>query len=138
MSSTSERDQLTFAVIGAAIEVHKHVGPGLLESTYAACMEHELSLRNLEFQRETNLPISYKGVKLTSNLRADLIVEKALIVELKCVGKIEPVHKAQLLSYLRMTGLNRGLLINFNVAVLRDGIHRVANNYGNEDSPGKG
>ncbi|MEZ5338131.1 MAG: GxxExxY protein [bacterium] len=127
--NAKERDQLSAAVIGAAMEVHKRIGPGLLESIYSSCLAHELHLRGMSFRLESELPVQYKGVKIAANLRADMIVENELILELKSIAKVEPVHKAQLLSYLRMSGLARGLLINFNVAVLRDGIFRVANNY---------
>ena len=101
----------------------------MLESIYSACLAHLLNLRGIEFCLESELPVNYKGTRIAANLRADLIVEKELIVELKCVARVESVHKAQLLSYLRMGCMSRGLLINFNVALLRDGVFRVANNY---------
>jgi GxxExxY protein len=118
-------EELTELVIGAAIEVHKALGPGLLESAYEECLCHELSLRGISFERQLPLPVEYKGVKLDCGYRIDLIVENKLILELKCVEHVLPVHEAQLLTYLRMTGLRVGLLLNFNVSTLvRGGIVR--------------
>jgi GxxExxY protein len=116
--------QITEAIIGAAIEVHRELGPGLLESAYEECFCHELHLRGLNFRRQVELPVAYKGLKLDCGYRLDVVVENAVIVELKSVEQISPIHHAQLLTYLRLAGKKVGLLINFNVAVLKDGIVR--------------
>jgi len=116
--------QLTEAIIGAAIEVHRELGPGLLESAYEECFCHELHLRNLNFQRQVELPVAYKGLKLDCGYRLDVVVDNAVIVELKSIEQISPIHEAQLLTYLRLSGKKVGLLINFNVAVLMNGIAR--------------
>jgi GxxExxY protein len=118
-----EKD-LTDKIIGAAIEVHKVLGPGLLESTYQVCIEHESILRNIPFENLVNLPLNYKGIKLDAGYVIDLIYDKRVIVELKAVERVMPVHEAQLLTYMRLTGIRVGLLINFNVPVLKDGIYR--------------
>jgi GxxExxY protein len=114
-------------IIGAAIEVHRFLGPGLLESVYEGALCKELSLRNIAFERQTALPVKYKGGLLDCLVKLDLLVESAVIVEVKAVDKIIPVHRAQLLTYLRLQNLWLGLLINFNVEVLRDGVRRVLN-----------
>jgi GxxExxY protein len=111
-------------VIGAAIEVHKALGPGLLESVYQVCFRYELSLLGIPFQAEVQVPIEYKGLKLNVDYRADFIVDDLVVVELKAVKKLLPVHEAQLLTYLKLTGKKVGLLINFNVPVLKQGIRR--------------
>jgi len=117
---------LTEAIIGAAIEVHKALGPGLLESAYEECLCRELSLCGLKFRRQVELPVEYKGVKLDCGYRVDIIVSEKVIVELKSVERIERVHEAQLLTYMRLSGKKIGLLFNFNSAVLsRDMIRRV-------------
>ena len=116
-------------VIGAAIEVHKALGPGLFESAYEECLCHELNLRGLLFKRQKSLSVSYKGLKLNCGYRLDIVVENAIILEMKSCEKIEPIHKAQLLTYLKLTGLQLGLILNFNVAVLRDGIVRIVNEF---------
>jgi GxxExxY protein len=118
-------DPITEAVISAAIEVHSIVGPGHLESFYRNCLCAELELRQIPFEKEVRLPISYKGVVTSDYLRADVIVKQAVIIELKAVEQIIPIHKAQLKTYLKLTGITTGLLINFNVPMLRDGIRRV-------------
>ncbi len=115
---------MTSEIIGAAIEVHRALGPGLLESAYQASMCRELSLRGLEFVQQIDMPLSYKRVNLDCGYRIDLIVGNLVVVELKAVQEILPVHEAQLLTYLRLTGLRAGLLINFNVEVLKKGIRR--------------
>jgi len=120
-------NKLSRKIIGAAIEVHKALGPGLLESTYEECLCHELSLREISFKRQKPLPLAYKGKKLDCGYRLDIIVENIIILELKSCEKIEPIHKAQLLTYLKLSGLNLGLLLNFNVSVMRDGIIRIVN-----------
>ena len=120
-----ERDPLTQAVIGAAIEVHREMGPGLLESVYQACMEYELGLHGIDFERLVPLPIVYKGVVVGNPLMMDLYFPGRLVVELKTVEEIAPIHEAQLLTYLRLTHTHVGLLINFNVRFLRDGLKRM-------------
>jgi GxxExxY protein len=119
-----ELNQCTKQVIGAAIEVHKMLGPGLLESAYQECLCRELALRCIPFERQRALPVEYKGIRLGCGYRLDLLVAGAVVVEVKSVLAIEPVHEAQLLTYLRLGGWKLGLLINFNVPVLRDGIRR--------------
>jgi GxxExxY protein len=117
-------EQVTEAIIGAAIEVHRHLGPGLLESAYEECLCHELHLRDLSFQRQVELPVEYKGIKLDCGYRLDVVVENVVVVELKSIERILPIHQAQLLTYLRLTGKRVGLLINFNVSALKHGIVR--------------
>ncbi len=118
-------ESLTERIIGAAIEVHRALGPGLLESAYEECLCHELSLRGLNFQRQLDLPVHYKGVNLDCGYRLDLVIQDAVILELKCVESILPVHEAQLLTYLKLTWKRVGLIVNFNVATLvRGGIVR--------------
>ena len=117
-------NEITEAVIGAAIEVHRALGPGLLESVYTQCLCHELNLRGLSFVTEHSLPVVYKGLRLDCGYRVDLVVAGAVVVEVKAVDRLAPVHEAQLLTYLRLGGWQVGLLLNFNVAVLRDGIRR--------------
>ena len=119
-----EKD-LTSQVIGAAIEVHRVLGPGLLESAYQACMCQELTLRKLSFEQQKSIPLEYKGTLLDCGYRLDLIVANKIIVELKTVEQILPVHEAQLLTYLKLTGCKVGLIINFNVSVLKHGIKRM-------------
>lgn len=116
--------ELTDKIIGAAIEVHRILGPGLLESSYQACLEHESTLRQISFDRQVDLPLNYKGIDLDAGYRIDFIFDKRVIVEIKAVEKVIPVHEAQLLTYMRLTGVRVGLLINFNVPVLKDGIYR--------------
>src|SRR5579859_4900414 len=119
-----ERDPLTHEVIGAAIEVHRIMGPGLLESVYQCCLEQELSLRGLVFKRQERLPLVYKGVALDSELVLDIFFPGRLVVELKAVEKLLRIHEAQLLTYLRLSETHVGLLVNFNVPVIKDGIKR--------------
>ncbi|MEP0805962.1 MAG: GxxExxY protein [Chloroflexota bacterium] len=116
--------ELTDKIIGAAIEVHRALGPGLLESAYQLCMEHESNLQNLLFEAQVQIPLNYKGIALNAGYRIDLIYDKRVIVEIKAVETVLPVHEAQLLTYMRLTGIHVGLLINFNVPVLKDGIYR--------------
>ena len=118
------QEQLTEQVIGAAIEVHRELGPGLLESAYEECFCHELHLRNLGFQRQVDLPVAYKDLKFDCGCRLDVVIENLVVVELKSIEQVLPVHQAQLLTYLRLSGKKVGLLINFNVAVLKSGITR--------------
>ena len=117
-------NELTYEIIGAAIEVHRTLGPGLLESSYRECLCRELSLRNIEFQRERGLPVQYKGIQLACGYRLDVLVADVVVVEIKAVEALSPIHDAQLLTYLRLGGWEVGLLINFNVVVLKDGIRR--------------
>lgn len=118
-------EDLTQRVIGAAIEVHRALGPGLLESAYEECLCHELHLRGIPFERQLPLPVDYKGIKLDCGYRLDLVVENVLILEIKCLEHVLPVHEAQLLTYLKMTGKRVGLILNFNVSTLaRGGIIR--------------
>ena len=118
-------NELTEKVIGAAIEVHRSLGPGLLESAYQECLCRELSLRRIPFVRQLILPAEYKGARLDCSYRVDLLVDSTVVVEIKAVAAIEPVHKAQLLTYMRLGGWRIGLLMNFNVPALRNGIRRV-------------
>jgi GxxExxY protein len=122
-----EINELSRAVIGAAIEVHKTLGPGLLESIYEAAMIHELGLRGIEAKSQFALPVVYKQAKLGEGYRIDLLAEDRLIVEIKAVENLIPLFEAQLLTYLRLSGKSLGLLINFNVPVLKSGIKRVVN-----------
>ena len=119
-----EINDLTGQIIGAAIEVHKALGPGLLESVYEECLCHEFGLRQIRYKRQQALPVTYKGVRLDCGYRIDLLVEDLVILELKSVEHTEPIHDAQLLTYLKLTGFKLGLLINFNVPVLKQGIRR--------------
>jgi len=114
-----EQEHLTEAIIGAAIDVHRELGPGLLESAYEECLCHELHLRGLRFQRQVDLPVIYKGLKLDCGYKLDVVVDEQVIIELKSIEKILPIHHAQLLTYLRLSGKRIGLLMNFNVAVLK-------------------
>ena len=116
--------ELTDKIMGSAIEVHEVLGPGLLESAYQVCMEHESRLRKMPFERLVDLPLNYKGVELNAGYVIDLVYDKRVVVELKAVERVLPVHEAQLLTYMRLTGIRVGLLINFNVPVVKDGIFR--------------
>lgn len=118
-------NDLTGQIIGAAIEVHKALGPGLLESVYEECLAHEFDLRRIQYERQYSIPVKYKGVQLDCGYRIDLLVENLVILELKSLDSLEPIHEAQILTYLKLTGHKIGLLINFNVPVLRDGIKRL-------------
>ena len=119
------QQELTGQILGAAIEVHKQPGPGLLESTYQACLCHELELRGISFECQKPLPLEYKGLRLECGYRIDLLVADLVIVEIKSVEALAPIHEAQLLTYLKLTGVKVGFLINFNVVVLKDGIRRL-------------
>jgi GxxExxY protein len=134
-ASASDLNQITHGIIAAAIEVHRHLGPGLLESAYQECVCYELSRMGLAFTREVHLPLSYKGLQLDCSYRIDLLVEDAVLVELKSIEQILPIHSAQLLTYLRASHKPIGLLINFNVLVLKNGIKRIVNDY-NESNRG--
>jgi GxxExxY protein len=120
-------NKLSSRIIGAAIEVHKALGPGLLESAYEECLCHELSMGGLSLARQKHLAVRYKGINLDCGYRLDVVVEDAIILELKSCEKIEPIHKAQLLTYLKLSGFKLGLLFNFNVTLMREGIVRIVN-----------
>ena len=117
-------NQLTHQVIGSAIEVHRSLGPGLLESCYRECLCRELLVRGMSFEKERPLPLEYKGIRLECGYRIDILVAVLVVVEVKSIEALAPIHDAQLLTYLRIGGYKLGLLINFNVVVLKDGIHR--------------
>ncbi|MCK5680603.1 GxxExxY protein [bacterium] len=121
-------DELSYKIIGAAIEVHRHLGPGLLESAYEECLCQELKTQKINFNRQVPLPVKYKGIELDCGYRLDIVIENLIIIELKAVEKTLPIHEAQLLTYLKLTGFKIGLLINFNNVVLKDGINRIVNN----------
>ena len=120
-------DPLTERIIGCAIEVHRNLGPGLLESTYSACLAYELSKAGLSFQLEASMPVRYKEIRLDCGYRLDFLVENQVVLELKAVDEILAIHKAQLLTYLRLMQLRTGLLLNFNVTLLRNGLLRMSN-----------
>jgi len=127
MDERAKADALSNEIIGAAIEVHRTLGPGLLESVYETCLFHELRLKDIPCERQVAVPVQYKGIRLDCGYQLDLLVDKQVIVELKAVDALKPIHEAQLLTYLRLTNLWLGLLINFNVPVLRNGIKRLVN-----------
>ena len=117
-------NELTKEIIGAAIEVHRVLGPGLLESAYEQCLCRELTLRKIPFERQVYLPVEFKGLRLDCGYRIDLLVARRVVLEIKAIESLLPIHEAQLLTYLRLGGWKVGLLINFNVTVLKDGIRR--------------
>jgi|ERR1017187_1217758 GxxExxY protein len=119
-----DTNELTELVIGAAIDVHRALGPGLLESTYEMCLCHELTLRKIPFERQKAIPVTYKGIKLDCGYRADMVVDQILLVEIKSVDSLPPIYDAQLLTYLKLGGWKVGLMINFNVELLKHGIRR--------------
>jgi GxxExxY protein len=129
MAEKEELDAITGKIIGAAIDVHRALGPGLLESAYEACLAFELAERKLKVERQKPLPVQYKDVELEAGYRLDLLVDEKVVVEIKAVDQLAAIHKTQLLTYLKLSGRKVGLLINFNVRVLRNGIHRVVHNY---------
>jgi GxxExxY protein len=120
-----ETEEVASTIVDAAFTVHLTLGPGLLESVYEQCLAYELTERGLQFQRQIVLPIEYKRLRIDGGLRLDMVVEDRVIVELKAVDKLAPVHMAQILTYMRLTGLRLGFLVNFNVSLIKDGIHRV-------------
>jgi len=122
---TEKGNEITGEIIGAAIEVHRNLGPGLLESAYESCLLYELRLRKLKIETQKEIPVFYKEVMLDCGYRADLIVENKVIVEIKAIVNITAIHDAQLLSYLKLSNCRYGLLINFNVKLLREGIRRI-------------
>ena len=117
--------EITNAIIEAAIEVHRSLGPGLLESTYETCLCYEFDQRRISYERQKNIPLAYKGLNLDCGYRLDLVVYDKVIIELKSVEVIQPIHEAQLLTYLKLSGIKTGLLINFNSKLLKDGIKRM-------------
>ena len=123
--NTEGKDSITEKIIGAAIEVHKSLGPGLLESVYETCLCHELQLLGMTFERQKTLPVVYKGVRLEAGLRIDIVVENAVVVELKCVENMVPIHESQLLTYMRLSSITTGLLLNFYTPRMIDGINRM-------------
>ena len=129
MTDADQINRITETIIGAAIDVHRALGPGLLESAYEACLLFELTDRGLKVEQQKPLPIIYREVNLDCAYRLDLIVDDEVIVEIKSVERILPIHEAQLISYLKLSGHNVGLLINFNVKMLKHGIHRFVNNF---------
>ncbi len=128
-AETRSFDELTGRIIGAGIEIHRQLGPGLLESTYEECLCHELGLLQIPFERQKPLPVVYKDTKLDCGYRLDLVVNERVIVELKTVEELLPIHEAQLLTYLKLSNLPVGLLINFNVPVLVQGVKRLVNKF---------
>jgi GxxExxY protein len=129
MQENQRRDQISHSIIGAAIEVQRHLGPGLLESAYEACLVFEIKNRGMQVDVQKPLPVVYKDVKLDCGYRLDLVVEDEIIVEIKAIEKLLPIHDAQLLSYLRLTRKRVGLLMNFHVPVLKDGLKRIVNDF---------
>lgn len=130
IDSDKERiDSITEKIIGAAISVHRVLGPGLLESAYEECLCFELGQVGLSFERQVPLPVVYKEVQLNCGYKMDIVVERSVVVELKAIERIIPVHEAQLLSYLKLSGLKVGLLLNFHVPVLKNGLKRIVNNF---------
>lgn len=123
-----ELNEITCEIIGAAIEVHRTLGPGLLESAYEECLCHELATRGIHFERQKPLPIVYKDIMLDCGYRVDLLIENSVLVELKSIDNLLPIHEAQVLTYLKLGQWKIGLLINFNVPVLKNGIKRLVNN----------
>ena len=122
-------NKITESVIGAAIAVHRELGPGLLESAYEACLAYELSEKKLNIERQKIIPVIYRGVQLDCGYRLDFLVEDKVIVEIKAVDKLEPIHEAQIISYLKLSGCKVGLLINFKVTILKHGIRRFVNEF---------
>jgi GxxExxY protein len=125
MAMPYEKDILTDQIIGFAIEVHRHLGPGLLESAYEECLCFELNRTGMDFKRQVPLPVVYKSVRLDCGYRIDIVVEGRLILELKAIERLMAIHEAQVLTYMRLSGIQTGLLLNFNTPVLKDGIRRL-------------
>ena len=124
-STGADRDPLTGSILGAAIEVHRHLGPGLLESIYEACLMWELRARGVGVEQQVAVPVTYKGLQIPLGYRVDLVVEQSVIVEVKAVDRLHPLVEAQVLTYLKLTGLKTALILNFNVGLLRDGVRRL-------------
>ncbi len=129
MQENERLDEISHRIIGAAIEVHRHLGPGLLESAYQSCLTFELKQLGLKVKEQESLPVVYKQVKLDCGYRLDLVVEDEIIVEIKAVEKLLPIHEAQLLSYLRLAKKRVGILMNFHVTVLKNGLKRIVNEF---------
>ena len=127
IAARQRADALSNEIIGAAIEVHRYLGPGLFESAYEQCLCYELGLRGINYERQVPLTLNYKGMNLDCAYRLDLLIDGLVVVELKSVGAIEPIHEAQLLTYLRLRNSWLGMIINFNVKMLRNGIKRLVN-----------
>jgi iron complex transport system substrate-binding protein len=123
----NEVEKLATIAVDAAFNVHNELGPGLLESAYQACFAHELSLRGIGYQRELPVPLDYKGIRIEIGFRADVVIEQKLLIELKAVEQLMPIHKAQVITYLKLMRLPLGLMINFNEVLIKDGIRRVLN-----------
>jgi len=119
-----EFEALSYKVIGCALEVHKQLGPGLLENTYKQCLAYELTQAGIAFKMEVNLPVKYKEINISCGYRIDLLIENSIIVELKCVDELHPIHEAQLLTYMKLSNIKIGFLINFNEKYLKNGIKR--------------
>lgn len=126
-SEKQRQNGLTGQIIAACIEVHRHLGPGLLESAYEYCLAHELGLRGFGIRRQISIPLHYKGLALDCGYRLDLVVESRLVIEVKAVERLLPVHEAQVITYLKLLRLPLGLLVNFHVPVLREGLRRLVN-----------
>jgi len=129
MEESKQLNEITEQIIGAAIDVHRALGPGLLESAYEACLAFELVSRGLKIEQQRALPVIYRDVKLDCGYRLDLVVENSVVIELKAIDQLLPIHRAQLLSYLKLSGLKVGLLINFHTKMLKDGVVRLVNNF---------
>jgi len=129
MNNENKLNKITETIIGSSINIHRELGPGLLESAYEACLVYDLTKTGLKVEQQKPLPITYRGIKLDCAYRIDLLVDNLVIVEIKSLDNILPIHKVQLLSYLRLSDIKLGLLINFNVDVLKDGIVRIVNNF---------
>jgi GxxExxY protein len=129
MSGTIENDPLTEKIIGLAIDIHRHLGPGLLESAYEKCLAFEVTQAGIAFERQIGVPVIYKSIRLDCAYKLDLKVENQIIVEIKSVERLMPIHEAQVITYLRLTGLPVGLLLNFNTNVLKNGIRRLVNSH---------
>ena|SRR3989339_574495 len=129
MVEGEQLNKITERIIGAAIDVHRVLGPGLLESAYEACLAFELGSQGLKVERQRALPVVYRNINLDCGYRLDLVVEKNIVIELKAIERLLPIHKAQLLSYMKLSGLKVGLLINFHTKLLKDGVIRLVNNF---------
>jgi len=138
MQEKDRLDSITRRIIGAAIEVHRRLGPGLLGSAYEACLAYELRQLAFKIEQQKPLPVVYKDVKLDCGYRLDLVVEDSVIVEVKAIEQLAPIHDAQLLSYLRLSGKTVGLLINFHVRVLKNGLKRIVNDFPDSTISGEG
>jgi GxxExxY protein len=136
MADLGERlNEITNQIIGAAMAVHSVLGPGLLESTYELCLQHELEQQGLRVERQVALPVVYRGVRLECGYRIDLLIEGVVVVEVKAVSELLPVHGSQVLSYLRLSGCRVGLILNFDVVRMKDGIRRIVNGFPDSRSP---